>query len=119
MLQPAQRAATIVQTDPMRKPGPGKGIDLQDVVKEFDQLEGSRADLLDLVGLLYGIEIVAHVVDAAAGRRNNVVEARAVAHEQGLGAGAFSVEPTVRHWLSAGSPIARISAILREPLVQF
>src|SRR5712664_1936543 len=68
MLEPAQRAAAIVQPDPMRKSGPGKGIDLRDVVQEFDQLEGPRADLLDLVGLLYRVEIVPHMVDAAAGR---------------------------------------------------
>src|SRR5467141_1407081 len=68
MLEPTERAATVVQADPMRKSGPGKSVHLQDVVQEFDQLEGPRADLLDFVGLLYRVEIVPHVVDAAAGR---------------------------------------------------
>jgi hypothetical protein len=68
VLEPAQRAAAVVQANTMRKLGPGKSVDLQDVVQEFDQLEGPRADLLDFVGLLYRVEIVAHVVDAAAGR---------------------------------------------------
>ena len=56
--EPAQRAATVVQSDLMREPGPGKRLDLQDVVQELDQLEGSRANLLDRVGLLDGVEIV-------------------------------------------------------------
>lgn len=68
MLESAQGAAAVVQSDPMRKSGPGKSVDLLDVMQEFDQLEGPRADLPDLVGLLYRVKIVPHVVDAAAGR---------------------------------------------------
>ena len=36
----------------MREPGPRKGVDLQDVVQELDELIGSRADLRHRVGLL-------------------------------------------------------------------
>jgi len=46
VLEPAQRAATVVQANPMRKSRPGKSVDLQDVVQEFDQLEGPRATSL-------------------------------------------------------------------------
>ena len=67
------------------KSGPRKRVDLQDVVQELDQLEGARANLLDLVGLLDRVEIIAHVVDAAAGWCHDVVEAGEVAHEQRLG----------------------------------
>src|SRR5882672_5791597 len=61
VLEPAQRAATVVQADPMRKSGPGKSVHLLDVVQKFDQLEGPRADLLDFVGLLYRVKIVPNV----------------------------------------------------------
>ena len=118
MLERAQRAAAVVQPDPMRKPGPGKRIDLQDVVQELDELVGARADLLHLGGLLDGVEIVAHVVDAAAGRRHDVIEAGEVAHEQRLGVGAFGIEPAVRHRLSAAGLIARIDDLVAEPLQQ-
>ncbi len=50
VVEPAQSAAAVVQTDPMREFGPGECIDLQNVVKELDQLVGSRADFLDRVG---------------------------------------------------------------------
>jgi hypothetical protein len=45
MLEPPQGAATVVQADPMRESGPGKCLDLQDIVQELDQLVGSRADM--------------------------------------------------------------------------
>ena len=75
------------------KSGPGKRIDLQDVVQELDQLVGAGANLLDRVGLLDGVEIVAHVVDAAAGGRHDVIEAGEIAHEQRLGVGASALNP--------------------------
>src|SRR5258708_4353462 len=102
----------------MRKFGPGKGIDLLNVVQKLDQLEGARADLLDFVGLFDGVEIVAHVVDAATGRRDDVVEAGEVAYEQRLGVGAFGVEPAIGHRLSATRLIPRIDDVMTEPLQQ-
>ena len=42
VLEPAQSAAAVVQTDPMRESGPGERIDLHDVVKELDQLVFAR-----------------------------------------------------------------------------
>jgi len=36
----------FVQADPMSEICPGKSVDLQDVVQEFDQLKSPRADLL-------------------------------------------------------------------------
>src|SRR5260221_5883147 len=102
----------------MRKSGPGKGIDLLNVVQEFDQLEGSRADLLDLVGLLDGVEIVAHMVDAASRGRDDVVEAGEVAHEQRLGLRRLGVEPAIRHRLPAARLVARIHDLVAETLEQ-
>jgi hypothetical protein len=90
----------------------------QDVVQELDQLVGSRADLLDRVGLLDGVEIVPHMVDAAAGRRHDVVEAGEVAHEQRLGAGRLRVEPAVRHRLAAACLIVRVLDVVAKPLQQ-
>src|SRR6202011_5057555 len=118
VLEPAQRAATVVQADPMRKSGPRKSVDLQDVVQEFDQLESPRADLLDLVGLLYRVEIVPHVVDATAGRGDDAVETGKVAHEQRLGIGAFSVKSAIGHRLATTSLVARVVDIMAEPLQQ-
>jgi hypothetical protein len=107
---------TVVQADPMRESGPGERVDLQDVVQELDQLVGSRADLLDRVGLLDGVEIVPHMVDAAAGRCHDVVEAGEVAHEQRLGLGGLRVEPAVCHRLAAACLVAGVLDVVAEPL---
>jgi hypothetical protein len=40
VLESAQDAATIVQSDAVRKPSPGKRVDFFDVVQELDQLIG-------------------------------------------------------------------------------
>ena len=42
MLEPAQGAAAVVQSDAMRKPSPREGIHLQYVVQELDDLVGAR-----------------------------------------------------------------------------
>jgi len=102
----------------MRELGPRKGLDLLNVVQELDQLERSRADLLDLVGLLDGVEIVAHMVDAAAGWRYDVVEAGEVAHEQRLRIGALGVEPAICHRLAAAGLIAGVVDGVAKPLKQ-
>jgi len=59
--------------------------------------------------LLDGVEIVTHMVDAAAGRRHEVVEAGEVAHKQRLGVGRFCVEPAVCHRLAAAGLIVRVT----------
>ena len=56
------------------------------------------------------------MVDAAAGRRHDVVEAGEVAHEQRLGAGRFRVEPAVRHRLAAAGLIVRVLDVVAKPL---
>ena len=75
MLQVTQRAAAVVQSDPVRKPGPGKAVGLLDVMQELDQLVGSRTHFFHFGRLLDGIEVVAHVVHAAAGGRHDIIEA--------------------------------------------
>ena len=87
-------------------------------MQELDQLIGSRADLLDRVGLLDGIEIVPHMVDAAAGRRHDVVEAGEVAHKQRLGLGGLRIEPAVCHRLAAAGLIVRVLDVVAKPLQQ-
>ena len=118
MLERAQGAAAVVQPDAVRKAGPGKRLDLQDVVQELDQLEDARTNLLHLGGLLDRIEIVTHVVDAAAGRRHDVIEAGEIAHEQRLGIGAVGIEPAVGHRLAAAGLVARVDDLVAEALEQ-
>src|ERR1700733_16246997 len=116
MLEPAQGAAAVVQPDTMRKTGPGKPIDLLDVVQELDQLKGARPHLRHRGGLLDRVEIVAHVVDATARGRDDVIEAGEVAHEQRFGIGAFRIEPAIGHRLSATGLVARVDDLVAEPL---
>src|SRR5713226_8889897 len=45
MSEAAQRTAAVVQPDAMRKSRPGKGVNLQDVVQELDDLVRALANL--------------------------------------------------------------------------
>src|SRR3954469_1414776 len=103
-----------MQSDAMAEAGPWKSVDLQFVV----QLEGAASDFLDRVGLLDRIEIVAHMVDAAARRRDDIVEAGEVAHKQGLSVGAIGIETGIGHRLGAAALIPRIGDVQAEPLQQ-
>ncbi len=49
----------------MRKLGPGKAVDLEDVVQEFDQIEGPLAHLTDLRRLLDRRQMAANLMGAA------------------------------------------------------
>jgi hypothetical protein len=100
----------------MRKPGPRKRVDLQDIVQELDDFVGARPHLLHCGGLLDRVEIIAHVVDAAAGGRDDIIEAREIAHEQRLSVGAFGVEPAIGHRLAAACLIVRVHDLMAEPL---
>ena len=85
-------------------------------MQELDDLIGASANFLDLGRLLDRIEIGAHVVHAAAGRRDDIIEPGEIAHEQRFGGGAIGVEPAVGHRLSAAGLIARILDLVAEPL---
>ena len=100
MLERAKRIAAIVQTDPMREASPWKSIGLLNIVQELDKLESAGANPFNLLGLLDGIEIDPYVMDATARRRDDVVTAREVTHEQHLVAEQSAWKPL----LAIGSP---------------
>src|SRR5882762_4720329 len=58
------------------------------------------------------------MVDAAAGRRDDGIEPREIAHEQGLGVGARGVEPAVRHRLPATCLVVRVHDLVPKTLEQ-
>jgi hypothetical protein len=87
-------------------------------MEKFDDLEDAPANRFHLWRLLNGIEIVRHMMDTAAGRRDDTIKAGEIAHEQGFGRGAIGVEATIRHWLSATGLIARINDIVVKALEQ-
>src|SRR5215472_14942227 len=102
----------------MREPGPGKRVDLLNVVQEFDELERALPYLLHLRCLLDRIEIVAHVMDAAPRRRHDIIETAEIADEQCLGIGALGVEAAIGHRLSAARLVARVYDLMAEALQQ-
>lgn len=85
-------------------------------MQEFHQLESARAYFLHFGGLLDRVEIIAHMVDAAAGGGHDIIEAGEIAHEQCLGIGGLSIEPAIGHRLSAAGLIAWVDDIVAEPL---
>jgi hypothetical protein len=116
--QLAQSAAGIVQTDLVRKLRPGKGIDLEHVMQELNQLIGIAFDLLRLCGLRYGIQVLAHVVGTTARWSHDVLELLEVLHEQRLGPGRILLTTAVRHHLPAAGLVERIDDLDAEPLQQ-
>jgi hypothetical protein len=85
-------------------------------VQELDDLVGARPNFLHLGGLLDGVEIVAHVVDAAARRSHDIIEVGKIAHEQRLGVGTFGVEPAIGHRLPTAGLVARVYDLVAEAL---
>jgi hypothetical protein len=69
-------------------------------------------------GLLDGIEIIAHVVNATPRGGDDIVEAGEIAHEQRFGGGAFGVEAAIGHRLAATGLIARVDYFMAEALEQ-
>jgi hypothetical protein len=116
MLEPAQRHAFVVEPDAVREPRPWKRVDLEDIVQELDELQGAGAHLLDLFGLLDGVETVAYKVDAATLGRHDVIEAGEVAHEQRFRGGGLGVEAGIGHRLPAAGLVARLDDLAAKPL---
>ncbi len=114
MLEPPQRAAAVVQSNPVGESGPGKRVGLDNIVQEFDQLIGPRTDLFHVVGLLDRIEVVANMVNATTGGCNDLVKPGKIAHEKALGGGAVSVEAAVCHWLTAACLVSWIVDLVAE-----
>src|SRR5215831_17176689 len=116
MLQPAQRNAFVVESDAVRELRPRKGVDLLDVVQELDQLKGARPYFLHFRRLLDRIEIVAHMVGTAALRRDDIIEAREITHEESLCVRGLGIEPVIGHRLSATGLVARVYDVMAEAL---
>ena len=65
MVQSAQRATTIVQTDLVRKARPRKSVDFQDVVEKLDQLKGPAPNFRDSRGLFHAGEVMTDMMAAS------------------------------------------------------
>jgi hypothetical protein len=103
----------------MREASPWKSIGLLNIVQELDKLESAGANPFNLLGLLDGIEIDPYVMDATARRRDDVVKASEVTHEQRLSSGTVGVEAAVGHWQPAAGLIAWIDDLVPEALQKF
>ena len=118
MAQAAQRAAAVVQTDFVRKAGPGKGVDLDYVMEKLDQFIGPGTDLADGRGLFHSRKVMTDMMDAASRRTHDVVEPFEVADEQRFRAARIRLETAVRHRLAAAGLIGWIYDLEIEPLQQ-
>jgi len=78
--------------------GPGKTFDPQHVMQKLDEFVGMRPDMADGIGLFDGGEVVAHLIGAAARRRDDGVVFYEIPDEQGFRVGRFPA----RYWSSAG-----------------
>ena len=81
MTESAERAATVVQTDFVRKARPRKSVDFQDVVEKLDQFIGAGTNSPDCRGLFHRRKVMTNMMDAASGRTDDVVETVEVANK--------------------------------------
>ena len=115
--QRAQRRAAVVQPHLVRELGPGKLAHAKHVVHELDELEG-RALAPGGPSSVCSIDVrcVAHVMRAASRRRDDVLVAPEILHEQRLGRGRVVAAAAVAHGLAAACLVERILDLDTEPL---
>src|SRR5471032_1467755 len=113
------RAAAIVQADPMREFGPREFAHLEDIVEKFDEFVGARSHLAHGRGLLDGGQMLAHVVDTTSRWADDVVVIGEISGEYPLGAGRFLLRAAVRHRLAAASLFLRIIHFYAQAFEQF
>src|ERR1700761_1237223 len=114
-----QRAAAVVKPYPMWKLSPGKVTGADHVVQKLDQFIGDGAHLLHLSGLLDCSQMLAHVMNTARRRTDDVVVSREIARKDLLRAGRFGLGAAVRHWLAAAGLLLGIVHLDAEALKQF
>ena len=102
----------------MREFRPRELADLEHVVHELDQFVGPLPDLDRLRGLRNGGQILAHMVRATAGGRDDIVVARKIPDEQRFGGGRIVLAPAVGHRLPATGLVQRVVHFDAEALEQ-
>src|SRR5471030_2289994 len=113
------RAAAIVQADPMREFGPREFAHLEDIVEKFDELVGARSHLAHGRGLLDGGQMRTHVMNAARRWTDNVVVISEISGEYPLCAGRFLLRAAIRHRLAAAGLLLRIIHFYAQTFEQF
>src|SRR5206468_4175220 len=98
---------------------PGEVLDFHDVVQKLDQFVGMLAHVLDGVGLLDGVEVMAYLLDAATGRSNDAIEVFEVLDEEMFRLRGVALVAAVGHRLSTTGLPQWIADLEAEPLQEF
>src|SRR5580704_13863097 len=114
--QAAQRCASVVQPDLVRKFRPREFVDLHQIVQKLDQLVGAATDLLDQRCLRDCVEMLAYVVGATPRWRDDGFKLLKVRDEQCLGASRILLTSAVRHRLTTARLIEGVDHIDSQPL---
>jgi len=93
-----------VNRDGVRELRPGKGVDLQNIVKELDQFVGMLPYTLHLIGLVDAVEMTSDLFDAAPRRPDDVVVSRKILNEETLSCGGIRLISAVGHRLPTARP---------------
>jgi hypothetical protein len=118
MAETAERAATVVQADFVRKARPRKRVDFQDVVEKLDQFLAPAANIAYLGGLFHRRKVMTNMMDATSRGADDIVEAGKVADEQRFGAARIGVKTAVGHRLATACLIWWIDNVEIESLEQ-
>src|SRR5580698_58779 len=86
---------------------PGKRVDFEHVVEEFNQFVGVLPDMYDFVRLLDRVVVAANLLDAASGGPNDIFKVAKILYEEALGGRGIAFIPAIRHRLPTTSLIER------------
>src|SRR5262245_4442460 len=100
----------------MREPRPRERLCFFDIVQALDELVSQRTAIPHLASVLDGVEMIADMMDAAAGRPNHIIEPGEIAHEERLGRRTIGIEPAIGHRLPTAGLVARIDDLMAEAL---
>src|ERR1700739_1458878 len=112
----AEGRAADVEPDFVLEGGPGELVHLENVVQKFDQLERALADFVHLRRLANRSQVLAYVMHAASGWRDDVLEPGKVLHEQGFGGRSVALAAAVAHRLPAARLVKRVDHVQAEAL---
>src|SRR5580698_10309940 len=86
---------------------PGKRVDFEHVVEEFNQFVGVLPDMYDFVRLLDRVVVAANLLDAASGGPDDKFKFAKILYEESLSCRSVAFVPAIRHRLPTASLIER------------
>ena len=115
----ANRAATIVNRNRVRKLSPRKGVSFQNVMEKLDKFERISPDMLHIPSLLQRVKVMPYLLHTASGRPDDAVVLFEIFDKEAFGGGCIYFVSAIGHWLPAAGLIQRIIHVQAESFQEF